>query len=167
MGQLLVVARRALRGVPINLGPVNGDHLNADQTRLRAQRQHLAEQPGQRHLMTLTKARDRAVIGLTVGRDHPKRDVLKARTLDHPRGALPTRIRVHQQRDHHRRIMRRPAAAIQAVIGVEGAQVHPLDHRDHKPREVILTQPFIQTGRQQEHLPAITPQEALRHPRIL
>jgi hypothetical protein len=65
---LLVVARRLRRGVGRDLGAVDGDHADPDQTRLGAERQHLAEQPGQRALVTLTKARDRRVIGrLTFG----------------------------------------------------------------------------------------------------
>jgi hypothetical protein len=65
--------------------------------------------------MTLAKPRDRGVIGHLVGGDHPKRDVLNARPLDAPRRALPTRIRVQQQRDHHRRIVGRSAVTIRAI----------------------------------------------------
>jgi hypothetical protein len=117
--------------------------------------------------VALTKPRDRAVIGPAVRGDQPKRDVLDTLALDHPRGPLPTRIGIHQQRDHHRRIVRRTPVTIHPVIGVERGEIHLLNHRDHKPREVILRQPLIQTRRHQERLIAITPQEALRHTDIL
>jgi hypothetical protein len=77
------------------------------------------------------------------------------------------RVRVHQQRDHHRRVMRRAAVTIRAIVGVERGQIHLLDDRDHKPREVIRRQPVINARRQQERLIAIAPQKVLRHPRIL
>jgi hypothetical protein len=74
---------------------------------------------------------------------------------------------VDQQRDHHRRTVRRTAVPVGAVVGVERGQVDLLDDRDHEPREVIGRQPVIHARRQQEHLIAIASQEHLRHPRIL
>src|SRR5215218_10085388 len=117
--------------------------------------------------MPLTEARDRGVIGPPVGRDHPERDVLDARPLDHPRGPLTARVRVDQQRHHHRRIMRRATVPVRAVVGIERVQIELLDGRDHEPGEVISRQPIIHARRQQEDLLAIAPQEVLRHPRIL
>jgi hypothetical protein len=117
--------------------------------------------------VTLAKARDRAVIGPPVRRDHPERDVLDARALDHPRGPLPARVRVHQQRHHHRRIVRRTAVPVSTVVGVELREIHPLHDRDHEPREVIRGQPVIHARRQQEHPIAIASQKVLRHPHIL
>jgi hypothetical protein len=38
------------------------------------------------------------VIGLPIGGDDAKGDVLKGAALDHPRRALPTRVGVDQQR---------------------------------------------------------------------
>jgi hypothetical protein len=75
---LLVIARRMLRRVRVHLRAVHRDHRDTDQPGLRAQRQHLAEQAGQRVLMALTKPRDRAVIRHPVGRDHAIRDVAAA-----------------------------------------------------------------------------------------
>jgi hypothetical protein len=117
--------------------------------------------------MADTEARDRRVIGRLVGGDHAKRDVLTATPLDPPRRALPDRVRVHEQRHHHRRIVRRPAMPIGAIRGQERAQVELVDRVDHKPREVILGQPFAQARRQQQLLLAITRQEVMRHPEIV
>ena len=51
--------------------------------------------------MTPTKLRDRRMIRHPHRRDHLVRDVLLARPLDRPRGAVPTRVRVQQERHHH------------------------------------------------------------------
>ena len=111
----VVVTRRVLGGVGVHLRAVDRDHADLDHPGPRAQPENTAEEVRDRVLVTLAKPRDRRVIGHLVRRDHPKRDVLHTRPLDPPRRALPTRIRVHQQRDHHRRIMRRATVTIRAI----------------------------------------------------
>lgn len=61
-GELLVVTGRSLRRIGMHLRAIDNKHLNPGQPGLRAQRKDLTKQPGQRRLVTLTKARDRAVI---------------------------------------------------------------------------------------------------------
>jgi hypothetical protein len=46
-------------------------------------------------------------------------------------------------------------------------QVHLLDRRQHKPREVILRQPLAQARWHQQHLLPITRQEVLSHAEML
>ena len=164
---LLVAARRALRRVGVHLRAVDGDHPDADQPGLGAQREHLAEQPGQRALVALAEPRDRRVIRRLVGADHPRRDVLDAAPLDPPRRALADRVAVEQQRDHHRRIVRRPALPVVAIGRVERAQIKLRDGVDDKPREMPLRQPLAQARRQQQLLIAITREEVLRHPEMV
>jgi hypothetical protein len=108
LGDLLVVARRVATRVGIDLRAVDRDHPDLREPRLRAQSKHLTNETRQGALVALAKARDRRVIGHLVRGDHAVGNVLDAATLDRPRGALPTRVGVEQQRDHHRRIMRRP-----------------------------------------------------------
>ena len=50
-------------GVRVQLRAIDRQHRHANQTGVRAQRQHLAEQARQRRLVALAEARDRAVIG--------------------------------------------------------------------------------------------------------
>ena len=114
-----------------------------------------------------TKPRDRGVIGRLVGADHPERDVLATAPLDPPRRALPDRIRVDEQRDHHRRIMRRPAMTVGAIARIERGQIHLLNSVEHEPRQVLLRQPLPQARRQQQLLLTITRDEVLRHRRIV
>jgi hypothetical protein len=73
-------------------------------------------------------------------------------------------IGVKQQRDHHRRIVRRPPVPIGPIAGVERRQIKLRHSIDHEPREVVFGQPLTQARRQQQLLVAITCDEVLRHP---
>ena len=88
--------------------------------------------------MTLAETRDRRVIRDLISRDHAVSDILDTRPLNAPRRALPTRVRVDHQADHHRRLMRRAAMTISAVGAVERAEIHLLDRPQHEPRQMIL-----------------------------
>jgi hypothetical protein len=54
----------------VHLGAVDRDHPHRRQPGVRAQRQHLAKQLGQRDLVALDKPRDRGVIRSLVRGDH-------------------------------------------------------------------------------------------------
>jgi hypothetical protein len=114
----------------MDLRAVVRDDPDAHQPGLRAQRQDTAKQLADRRLVTLAKPRDRAMVRPTVGCDHPERDVLDALALDHTRRALPTRIRVQQQRDHHRRVMRRTTVGVLTVRAIKRRQIELLDCQD-------------------------------------
>jgi hypothetical protein len=94
----------------------------------------------------------------------PVGDVFDAGTFDRPRRPSPARIRVQNQRDHHRRIKRWPTAPIGPVDGIKRVEVHRLDSLEHEPREVVFGQPLAHVRRHQKRLLAITRDEALRHP---
>jgi hypothetical protein len=147
----------------MDLRAIDGDHLGLGEAGLGAQRQHLAEQAGQRALVTLDEPRDRRVIRPLLDRDHPIGDVLHAGPLDPARRSLPSRIGVQQKRDHHRRLIGRPAPAVVAIAGVELAQIHRRHRVEHEPREMALRQPVPHVGRHQKRLLAITANEALPH----
>ena len=164
---LLIAARRVMGRRRRELRAIDRDNANLDQAAARAQRQHLAEQAGDRRLVTDPEARDRRVIGRLVGGDHAKRDVLVAAALDRARRAHPDRVGVDEQRDHHRRIMRRPTPAVVAIARNKRRQVHLGDRVEHEPREMLLGQPLTQARRQQQLLLAITRDEVLRHHRIV
>jgi hypothetical protein len=113
--------------------------------------------------VALNEPRQRRVIRPLLSRQHPERDVFLAGALDHPRGPDPARIGVEQQRDHHRRVIRRPAAPIDPIGAIERLEIH-LRHRvDNKPREVPWRQPLADVGRHQKRLLAITRDKALAH----
>ena len=165
--KLLVIAVRVMRRVRMHLRPIDREHPDPRQTGVRAQRQDLAEEASDRVLVTLTKARDRRVIGALVRHDHAIGDILDALALDHPRRTLPTAIGVEQQRDHHLRIVRRAAHTIRVVGPIERVQIHVLDRRQQEPREMTRRQPIPQIRRKQQLLITIKGNEVLGHPGIV
>jgi hypothetical protein len=111
------------------------------------------------------KAGDRRVVGDLVGRNYPEGDILAAAPLDTAARALPDRIGIEQQRNHHLRVERRPPPAIPAIGGVKSTQIDLVDRIQHEAGEVIVGQPVAQTGRQQELLLTVAVDEILRHRR--
>ena len=95
--ELFVIEVRVPGRVGMDLGAVDGDHAGLDQAAARAQREHLAEQSGQRILMAFDEPRDRRVIRPLLRRQHPERDVFLTCALDHARRPDPSRIRVKQK----------------------------------------------------------------------
>jgi hypothetical protein len=156
-----------MRGRRRDLRPVDRDDADLDQAAARAQRQHPAEQVGDRALVADPEARDHRVIGHAVGADHAKRDVLATAPLDRPRRAHPDRVGVDEQRHHHRRIVRRATPPVIAIRRVKRRQVHLRDGVEHEPHQVLLRQPLAQARRQQQLLLAITLDEVLRHQRMV
>ena len=163
--ELLVIDVRVARRVRLDLRAVDRDDADLGEPAARAEREHLAEQARDRLLMALQEPRQGRVIRPLLRRQHPKRDVFLTGALDHARGPDPARIGVKQQRDHHRRVIRRPAAPIDPVGGIESVEVHLRDGVDDEPREVLLGQPRADVRRHQERLLAITRDKALSHAR--
>jgi transposase len=153
----------AIGDIRRKLRPVGSNHPDARQPLLRAQRKHLAEETGNRVLVTLDEPRDRRVIRSLLRRQHPERDVLLTATLDLPRRPRPARIGVEQQRHHHRRVIGRPAAAVLPIGRIENVEVHLADGVDDKPGEVVLRQPVPDVGWHQKRLRTITRDKALGH----
>ena len=161
--ELLVIDIRVAARVARQLRPVDGNHADAREALLRAQRQHLAEQARDRLLVTLDEPRDRRVIGPLLRRQHAERDILLAAALDRARGPRPACVGVEQQRHHHRRVIRWPTAAVETIGRIERVQLHLADGVDDEPREVVPRQPIPHIRRHQKRLITITRDEALSH----
>jgi hypothetical protein len=161
--ELLVVEVLVARRVRVELGAVDRDDTDLGESAARAEREHLAEQAGDRLLVTLNKPCERRMVRPLLGRQHPEGDVFLAGALDHTRGPDPARVRVEQQRHHHRRVIGRPAAPVDAIGGIKRLEIHLADGVDDKPREVPLRQPLANIGRHQKRLLAITRDKALAH----
>src|SRR5215210_8754541 len=86
---------------------------------------------------------------------------------DPTRRAHPDRVRVDEQRDHHYRVVRRPAVTVNAIGRDERGEIHLLDSVEHEPRKVLLGQQLAKARRQQQLLLTITRDEVLRHHRIV
>ena len=117
--------------------------------------------------MAADEPRHRHMVRNQVARDHPKRDVLTAVTLDRPRRAhtrsqtqtrspSPSSMAHTQQPRDHRpdRPHRTP-------------KVHALHGVDHEPRQVIRRQPIPHVRRQQKPLLSTALNEVLRHTEIV
>ena len=115
--------------------------------------------------MLAAKPVDRHVIRCQVRADHPVHHVLPARTLDPPRGPLTLRIRVQDQRDHHRRLIRRATPPIRAIPRIEHRQIHLPHDIQQTPRQMPLGQPHLQRRRHQERLITVNSNEVLGHAR--
>jgi hypothetical protein len=102
-GDLVVVEVLVLRGVRVHLRAIHRQHRHADQTGVRTQLQHLAEQGGQGGLVAPAKAGDRAMIGPLVRRHHADRHIIDTGPLDRPRRTPPHGVGVEQQRFGDRR----------------------------------------------------------------
>ena len=75
---------------------------------------------------------------------------------------------VEQDRNHHCRVIRRPAAAVLSVGRVKRLEVHLRNRVDDEPREMALRQPLPHIRRHQKRLLAITRDKALaHHPMVL
>ena len=152
--------------VAVHLRAIDRDHPRLHQPRLRAQPEHRTEQLRQRVLVTRQEPRDRRVIRNKVRSDHPIRDVLPAVTLDPTRGPLLRRIRIQNERHHHRRLIRRAPVAVSAIRRIERREIQPLHRVDHEPRQMILRQPLPQRRRHQKRLLTTTFNKVLTHPGI-
>jgi hypothetical protein len=98
-----------------------------------------------------------------VGRQHAEGDVLAAAPFDLPRGALPDRVGVEQERHHHLRVERRPTPAIVPIGSVERAQLELVDGVQHEPSEVVFGEPLPQARGQKQLLVTVTEKEVRGH----
>jgi hypothetical protein len=117
--------------------------------------------------MAAAELRDRRMIRGAHPRDHLVGHVLPAPPLNPPRRPVPARVRVKKQRDHHRRVKRRAASRTQPIHRPEPVQVHLLHRSQHRPHQVILSQPLTQRRRHQQQLPTLTTHKFSSHPQSL
>lgn len=120
-----------MRSVARDLRPVNRDDPDPHQPGLGAQLEHSVKQLANRLLVAGAKARDRRVIWNLVRADHAERDILPAAPLDRPRRAHTDRLPIHQQRDHHRRLVRRSSPTITTIGAIERLEVQLADRVEH------------------------------------
>lgn len=156
-------AVRGSRRIRLDPGPVHGDESCLHKSGASAQPKDLTEQLAERVFMRGSETSDRGVIGKLVRRDHTKRDVFTATTFDHPTRPLTNAIRVHEQRHHHRRLIRRATATIRPIRGHERRHVELPDDIQHKPGQMIRREPFRQRRRHQQQLIAIARHEVVSH----
>jgi hypothetical protein len=107
------------------------------------------------------------VIRMRIGRQKPERYILMRRPLDLPAAHHTQAVTIHQQPDHHRRLVSRQAPPIAFVGLVDRLQIQFLHHIGDETRQVSLRQPVVQRWRQQQGLIQVVSSEALAHSHIL
>jgi hypothetical protein len=116
-------------GVGGHLGPVQGDHTQADQPGRCAQLQGLDEEPGQGLLVADPEARDRHVVGELVAGQHPEGQILDAAPLELPRGAHP---------EQGLGVVGGVVVPIGPIATQERTQVELVDHVQDEPGQMVL-----------------------------
>ena len=165
--ELLHRAVRVDRGVRTDLRAVERDHTQPHEPSFRAEPKRVDEQFRKRLRVSAAEPGDRHVVRRQVASQHPERNVFNTTPFDHPRRPHTGAVRVQQQRDHHRRVIRRPAMPIRSIHAKEPVQVDLIDDVDHEPGQVILRQPVRHVRRHQELLRPIRRHEVVRHRRIM
>lgn len=127
--------------------------------------QRLGEQVGQGIEVTAAEPGDRAEVRGLVGGQKPECHVVGALALDRPGGADTGGVAVNQQAHHQPGVMGRVAALL-GVGGQDRGEVEYLvDQVCDEPGEVVLGQPVVQRGRQQQDLVRVERPERLVHRR--
>ncbi len=158
--QRLVLARAGS-----DLGAVQRNVTELEQLHLARQHQHLHEQ----RLDLLQKAPpergQRIVVRMRIGRHKAERHRVVGRALDLAARMHPVGIPVDQQPQQHRRVMRGRAPA--RVLLDQIVQIEPINHFDHKAREVITGQPLVHRRRQKVGRVSINTNEATHREELL
>ncbi len=159
----VVIAHRLVaRGVGDELGAVKSDAPESHEPCFRGQAEHLEEERPERVEVAAAKAADRAAVGRLVRCQPSKGDVALAAALDLARGGDPGRVAVEQQLQHHSRLIGRGARG-GLIGGVDRGEVEEVLHYfGDKARLVVLVEPVIERGWQQEALTLVVAAKGLR-----
>src|SRR5881296_2276821 len=114
-----IAHRLVLGGVGLDPRAVQRDVTERHQASPLTEQQPLHEKAGERREMPLAKLRDRVVIGMLVGGQYSKGDVLVGRPLDLSRRRLADAIRVEQELHHHGWVVGGLPTAVAALVGVQ------------------------------------------------
>ena len=101
----------ALVRVRVHLRPVHAHRPNTQQLQFLRQQQYLQERLRYRFEVAAPERADRVVVRMTVRRHVPNANVPIRRPLDPTRAEDPVRVAVHQQRQHHPRVILRRSGA--------------------------------------------------------
>ena len=123
-------------GVGVDLRAVEPQSTQLQHAHLTRQKQHLNEQPFDLLEEPLPERRDGVVVGMIVGRDETKRYRVISRPLKLAARKYPRRIAINQNAQQHPRVVGRRTRA--AIASAHRAKVHPVDHLNHEPRQMLL-----------------------------
>ena len=145
---MLMRQRAVAAGVGVDFRAVEADRSHLQHAHLTRQQQNLNEQRFDLFEKPPPERRDCIVVGMIVGRDETKRHRVVRRPLQLPAREYARRVTVNQHAQQHSgMVRRRPGAPIRAD---HRAQIEPVDHLDHKTRQMPLRQPLVHRRRQQK-----------------
>ena len=146
------------------LGAVESDAAEAHQPGFGAQGQHLDEEGVDGVEVAAPKARDRAVVRSRVRTEPAEGHVDMATPFHLPRAGDPGRVGEEQELEHHGGVIGRSARGLRVGV-VDAVQVeHVLDHLGNEAGLVVLGQPVVEGGREEEGLGLVVVAEALVDP---
>ena len=148
LASMLMRQRAVAAGVGVDFRAVEADRSHLQHAHLTRQQQNLNEQCFDLFEKPPPERRDCIVVGMIVGRDETERHRVVRRPLQLPAREYARRITVNQHpQQHSGMVRRRPSAPIRAD---HRAQIEPVDHLDHKTRQMPLRQPLVHRRRQQK-----------------
>ena len=151
---------RRLRRIRGDLHPVQRHRPQPAHAQPRAQLQHPAQRnprpPQGNPPGTGRRSRDQAGSPPQITRNATS---VRHSSLDMPRRGHPVRIRPHQHRHQHVRVITRRPRALRscAAHGTREVSMMLFHHRDHQPDRMIRRQPLTHIRREQERLIPIAP----------
>src|SRR5215472_4859655 len=149
---MLVRKRPVPARIGVDLGAVQRHRAHLQHPHLTPQHQHLDEQFRDLLQKPPPKRRDRVVVRMVIGRNEAKRYRIVGGALQLPARKHSCRVTVNQQPQQHRRMVRCRTRA--AIAADQCSQVQPINHFNHKPRQMPLRQPLIhRRGQQKPGLP--------------
>jgi hypothetical protein len=117
--------------------------------------------------MARDKPSERRVIRQLIRGQNPERDIFDTAPLDPPTRPFTDAVRVQDERDHHRRVVRGATPAIRTMRSLERRQIDHLDRREDRPRQMPVRQPIHHRRRHQELLITTQRPEVEPHARIV
>lgn len=147
-----VAHRLVLRGIRLDLGPIQGDVPQFHQTRPLAELQDLDKQVGQSGQMLFPKVADRPEIRPLVRRQDPKGHILLQFPRNLPRRRNPHGVGIEQHLHQQLRMIRGRAAHHPAIGRQDGMEVQGLHQIRQEVRQVLLRQPVARRRRQQQQV---------------
>ena len=131
---------------------IDGDHPDRHHPGLGAQSQDLGEHVGERLVVGCAEPGNRGVIGRVLSAHHPISDMIGAQSFNPSRGPLPAGIGVDHQRQQHVRVITGAPHPTGAAGGVKPRRIKSIHDIEHKPHQMISSQPLSHIRRQQKLL---------------
>ena len=134
LARMLIGQGAVAAGVGVDLRPVQRHSPHLQDAHLACQEQDLDEQPLDLTQKPAPERGDRVVIGVVVRRDEAERHAVVGGALQLAAREHSRRVAVNQDPQQKPRVIRRRAGS--PIAPAHRPQVEPIDHLDHKPRQM-------------------------------